>query len=505
MNGSDVNLYSSLRALRQGHAAWRLLAADQAAFIVSFFEREFLRPGRRAIPEAELLRDLEAYLGEVQQAAGESLLRPARAYLLAWADAEHGWLTRFHGADDVPCYDLTAAAEQAVGFVRSLTREEVLGTESRLRTVVSLLDEIAEDRDEDAGRREQRLLARRAEIDAELSELRRTGKVRPRLTAGQVRERYQQARETAAGIVRDFRALEEEFSALERGLMQEVVTWQEGKGELLRRVFAQGDVIRESPQGRSFALFWQFLMQPEEQASLARLLEAVARVPELKDLATADGARLEDLPRTWIRGAAAVQQTIAQLSRQLRHYVDERFLTQERAIFRRIQSLEGAAMAVREAPPQGEFLAIDLPRAAVNLPLDRRLFQPPFRLRLRDHALAGGEQAAGAARGREALGRALSQPHVDRRALRGYIEEARVAAGGRAVTLTEVLARHPLTQGLSELLAYFVLAGRQAGAGKRARQAAPLTSLSYEQEGHHLRARCEEVIFYPAEEKGGQE
>lgn len=505
MNETDVSLYSSLRALRQGHAAWRLLAADQAAFIVSFFEREFLRPGRRAIPEAELLRDLEAYLGEVQQAAGESLLRPARAYLLAWADAEHGWLTRFHGADDVPCYDLTAAAEQAVGFVRSLTREEVLGTESRLRTVVSLLDEIAEDRDEDAGRREQRLLARRAEIDAELSELRRTGKVRPRLTAGQVRERYQQARETAAGIVRDFRALEEEFSALERGLMQEVVTWQEGKGELLRRVFAQGDVIRESPQGRSFALFWQFLMQPEEQASLARLLEEVARVPELKDLAAVDGARLEDLPRTWIRGAAAVQQTIAQLSRQLRRYVDERFLTQERAIFRRIQSLEGAAMAVREAPPQGEFLAIDLPRAAVNLPLDRRLFQPPFRLRLRDHALAGGEQAAGAARGREALGRALSQPHVDRRALRGYIEEARVAAGGRAVTLTEVLARHPLTQGLSELLAYFVLAGRQAGAGKRARQAAPLTSLSYEQEGHHLRVRCEEVIFYPAEEKGGQE
>ena len=28
--------------------------------------------------------------------------------------------------------------------------------------------------------------------------------------------------------------------------------------------------------------------------------------------------------------------------------------------------------------------------------------------------------------------------------VRGYIEEARVAAGGRAVTLTEVLARHPL-------------------------------------------------------------
>ncbi len=204
-------------------------------------------------------------------------MRPARAYLLAWSDEAHGWLARFHGAEDVPCYDLTAAAERAVTFVRSLTHREVLGTESRLRTAISLLDEIAEDRDEDAARREQRLLARRAAIDRELSELRRTGKVVPRLTAGQVRERYVEARRMAEGIVRDFRALEEEFSALERGLMREVVTWQQGKGALLGRVFEQGDVIRESPQGQSFALFWQFLMQAPEQQHLEELLAAVAR------------------------------------------------------------------------------------------------------------------------------------------------------------------------------------------------------------------------------------
>ena len=468
MNETDVSLYSSLRALRQGHAAWRLLAADQAAFIVSFFEREFLRPGRRAIPEAELLRDLEAYLGEVQQAAGESLLRPARAYLLAWADAEHGWLTRFHGADDVPCYDLTAAAEQAVGFVRSLTREEVLGTESRLRTVVSLLDEIAEDRDEDAGRREQRLLARRAEIDAELSELRRTGKVRPRLTAGQVRERYQQARETAAGIVRDFRALEEEFSALERGLMQEVVTWQEGKGELLRRVFAQGDVIRESPQGRSFALFWQFLMQPEEQASLARLLEEVARVPELKDLAAVDGARLEDLASAAPLCGRAVPHAGA---RDLPPHPVPRG-----------RGDGGARGAAAGRVPRHRSAARGGQSAARPQALPAAVPPAPAR------PCACGRRAGGGGGARQggAWSRALA-----------------AACRPQAVTLTEVLARHPLTQGLSELLAYFVLAGHQAGAVQRT--AVPLASVAYEQAGHRLRARCEEVVFYPAEEKGGKQ
>lgn len=503
MQTSDVDRYRSLRSLREDHAAWRLLAADQAAFLVAFFEREFLRPGRRAIEEPELLRDLEVALAAARrETGGEELVRPARAYLLAWSDEAHGWLARFHGAEDVPCYDLTAAAERAVTFVRSLTHREVLGTESRLRTAISLLDEIAEDRDEDAARREQRLLARRAAVDRELSELRRTGKVVPRLTAGQVRERYVEARRMAEGIVRDFRALEEEFSALERGLMREVVTWQQGKGALLGRVFEQGDVIRESPQGQSFALFWKFLMQAPEQQHLEELLAAVARVPELAELLAAEETKLAELPRAWIRGAAAVQQTIARLSRQLRRYVDERFLTQERAIFRRIQEIEGAAMALRDQPPAGDFLAIDLPRAEIDLPLDRRLFQPPTRLRLRDCTIEHGDAQAAEESGQAALGKALSQVRIDRRALRAHVEETIAAAGGRSVTLTEVLTRHPLTEGLTELLAYFVLAGRQAGAGARAAAAdAPLMDVTYTQGEHALRAQCREMIFTPRQGK----
>ena len=304
--------FARLTALRQESAAWRLLASPQAPFVAAFFAQEFLAPGRRRVAEAELLRDLEDAMQEAAQArseqsdleAGEGLIRPAREYLLMWSDEAHGWLRRFHGADDAPCYDLTAAAEHAVRFAAGLSKRGFLGTESRLRTVVHLLGEIAEDRDEDAAHRERILLEKRKAIDEELAELRKTGKVQPKLTAGQVRERYQQARETAESILEDFRALEEAFGALGRGLMHDIVTWQEGKGELLAKVFERGDVIRESEEGRSFALFWRFLMAGDRQAELDALLAAVSQVPELKEFA-AQGGGLSGLLREWVAGAAA--------------------------------------------------------------------------------------------------------------------------------------------------------------------------------------------------------
>lgn len=491
-----------LTALRQESAAWRLLASPQAPFVAAFFAREFLVPGRRRVAEAELLRDLEDAMQEAARArserseqsdleAGEGLIRPAREYLLMWSDEAHGWLRRFHGADDAPCYDLTAAAEHAVRFAAGLSKRGFLGTESRLRTVVHLLGEIAEDRDEDAAHRERILLEKRQAIDEELAELHRTGKVQPKLTAGQVRERYQQARETAESILEDFRALEEAFGALGRGLMHDIVTWQEGKGELLAKVFERGDVIRESEEGRSFALFWRFLMAGDRQAELDALLAAVSQVPELKEFA-AQGGGLSGLLREWVAGAAAVQQTMEQLSRQLRRYVDERSMREERVIYQLIAGIERTASDVRKRPPRGDFAAIDLPHADISLPMDRKIFQPPQRTRLKARTLEAGEaaEAQHMADGGKALAKALEVAAVDRKVLQKNIEETAKEHGESDVTLAEVVKRHPLTEGLSELLAYFVLAeGQEYG------DAAEEMRISFEKDNRKRVAVMNEIRF----------
>ena len=64
--------YSYLRNLRQNNAAWRLLTADQAAFIAAFFYREFIAGKRRGIEAQELLERLDLFLYDAQrQSEGE--------------------------------------------------------------------------------------------------------------------------------------------------------------------------------------------------------------------------------------------------------------------------------------------------------------------------------------------------------------------------------------------------------------------------------------------------
>ena len=59
------------------------------------------------------------------------------------------------------------------------------------------------------------------------------------------------------------------------------------------------------------------------------------------------------------------------------------------------------------------------------------------------------------------------------------------------VTLAEVLAVHPLEQGLSELLAYFVLASKTQDAFSQDK----LERILFERDGRKLLTVCQQVTF----------
>ena len=63
--------------------------------------------------------------------------------------------------------------------------------------------------------------------------------------------------------------------------------------------------------------------------------------------------------------------------------------------------------------------------------------------------------------------------------------------GGNGVTLEEVVKRHPLTGGLSELLAYFVLAENDMYAGRRKRK----LKIPFEKNGRQRIAVTDEIVF----------
>jgi hypothetical protein len=88
--------YDYVDNLKKSHPALRLLAADNAALIVSFLCKIFVEPNIWALPISELQSRLEDYIFKLREMHGAELYpRSTGAYLDEWANPEKGILRKF--------------------------------------------------------------------------------------------------------------------------------------------------------------------------------------------------------------------------------------------------------------------------------------------------------------------------------------------------------------------------------------------------------------------------
>ncbi len=193
--------YEAIDALRERHAAWRLLRAGNASLILSFLGDYFVAGNRGACRASELAAALDDHLyaldvGAASETGQARFPKQPREYLEDWAATESGFLRRFYPpGDDEVHYEVTPAFEKAYGWVQSLKARPFVATESRLHIVVELLRQIVRGTDNDPDRRLAELRRRRDEIDTEIASV-EAGQLTLLEPTG-VRERYQQFTSTA--------------------------------------------------------------------------------------------------------------------------------------------------------------------------------------------------------------------------------------------------------------------------------------------------------------------
>lgn len=480
--------FQYLSELKAHHAAWRLLRADQAPLVASFFYREFEGGRRRGVEARRLVEHLDDFLYDAEQqgSQGQGFGRSPQEYLEIWTDAAHGWLRKYEYRGDW-YYDLTSAAQKALEWLSGLRKQEFVGTESRLRTVFALLKEIGRETDLDAEHRLSYLREQQEKLAAEIEEIERTGVVRPRLSEVQIKERFLQAEETAAAILADFREVEDNFRALTRRVQDEVISWTRGKGELLEKIFEESDLIRNSEQGKSFNAFWRYLMAPGQRESFRETLAQVSEAEPLQGLLRDHS--LAPMQREWAKAAGSVQQTLAALSAQLRRYVDEEYLREERAIYELIAGVEQQAIVLRKEGLIGirdQVMDMMDVRPGLSLPMERRLYAPPRKTMLTEVV-----PTAGAADSSEESMKALyTQARVDRDRLKSNIDE--LLKTKPEVELSEVVAAYPLQQGLAELLEYVLLASREKS---EAFDGSKMMEICYARDGRELAAICSRIVY----------
>ena len=327
----------------------------------------------------------------------------------------------------------------------SLHQRQFVGTESRLITVFELLRQIVEGTTADPKVRMAELEKRQAEIAEEIDRI-REGHI-DLMNAAQVRDRFAQMSDTANALLADFRELEQSFRDLDRSVREKIATWDGSKGALLDEIFGERDAISDSDQGRSFRAFWDFLMSPARQEELSTLLESVFALPAVRQLEPS--ARLLRVHYDWLEAGEVAQRTVARLSEQLRRYLDEKVWLENRLIMQTIRTIEQTALAVRSQAPPGIFIEVDEPGPAIELPLERPLFAPPWKPTIVEQILLEGS-------GDVPSDVLYEQVYVDKTQLAAHIRRALQTRP--QISLGELVESRPLERGLAELVAYLSLA-----------------------------------------------
>jgi len=438
----------TLTTYRDRHPAWRLLASPHAPLVASFLYRVFVAPNVRLTSEADLAEMLEDELFALREQLGvEVYPKTATEYLNDWCAPDKGWLRKFYkpGTDEAQ-FDLTPATEKAIAWLVSLTERPFVGTESRLLTMFALLEQISTGSEADPARRLEELRRKRNEIDAEIGRV-LSGDV-PLMDDTAIKDRFLQFQQLARELLSDFRQVEHNFRQLDRSVREKIALWDGSKGALLDEVMGERDAIGDSDQGRSFRAFWDFLMSSRRQEELSTRLDQILDLPAV--------AALKPEPRTrrvhhdWLEAGEHTQRMVAQLSQQLRRFLDDRAFQENRRILELLRIIETKALALRGMPPVGEVMLLDEMGADIALPQERPLFALHAKPRLAELILESGEDDD------IDTTRLFDQHVVDKTRLREALRQA--LRRQSQISLRALLESQPLQQGLAELVTWLELA-----------------------------------------------
>lgn len=447
MSAASRSLYGvnidDVGRLREQHPAWRLLRASNAPLVLSFLGQFFVEENNGAAPASRLIDELDEHLYAIHASDPELYPRQPAEYLDEWSEPERGWLRKFYPLDsDEVHYDATSAVEKAYRWVQDLQSRNFVGTESRLHTLIELLRQIVHGSETDPEARIAELERRKAEIDEQVTMVRedRLGL----LDESAVRDRYQLFSSTARELLSDFREVEENFRGLDRTAREKIAGWDGSKGELLTELVTGRTDIATSDQGRSFQAFYDFLLSEQRQSELADLIVSVQGMPVV-DV----DRRLRFIHHDWADAAERTQQTVRNLSEQLRRFLEDQVWLENRRVLDIVRTVEQTAIRVRNDPPATDLgLVIDEPGVPISLPFERPLYDP--------------QPAAEV----DSIIEPEADEPVEYDSLLGqrFVDAARLADNIRAIVpprstaeLTDILDLYPVDEGVAEILGYLAL------------------------------------------------
>ena len=165
-----------------------------------------------------------------------------------------------------------------------------MSTESRFRDIIRRLNELIEESTEDPEQKIKELESKRAELTADIDDkirkIKMSGKVES-FSEIQLKERYTNITEDAKELLSDFKEVEQNF----RKITNEIYEKQFGnfkKGKILGVILDVTEELEESPQGKSFYSFWEYLKLEDNQQDIHSLVRRIYKILDEKGVPIVD-------------------------------------------------------------------------------------------------------------------------------------------------------------------------------------------------------------------------
>ena len=430
----------------------KLFRKGNAALILSFLYRQFKQVQRVSLSQIDLESRLGDYLEYLQDLEPNTYPQKPKDYLNEWCNDQ--LLRKTFDNGDEPVFTLTPETEKAIAWLEDLQqKDEFVGTESRFLQIFALLKETQERSTTDIEVRITQLENERDRLQQEIDQIRETGTVE-RYTQTQLQERFLFANQVARQLIADFKDVEQNFRKLARTVQEAQLQQDTRKGAVISRVLDADQELKDSPQGRSFYAFWNFLMSTDKRQELKSMIQNVYQLDELKPL-TQENLLLFRIERSLLDAGEYVVQSNHRLTEKLRQMLDERNMRENRRVAELINDVQRLALQViKHEPRQIDFWVLE-GEPMTHLVMTRPLHSleesetPTFSLdftNLEDIALD------------EEITELCQQFYLDEDLLAQRI--AQTLEHSSTISLTDLIQLYPVTQGLPEIVAYVAIAAQ---------------------------------------------
>lgn len=440
----------AFRRLIDENATLRMLRADNLAIMAAALADLLGSPGTRLSTD-DVHEAIDSDLDQLRDHF-ELGNRTAKAYCDDWRRAEIIIRRPASGARG-ETYELSAAGFDAIRILEQLLTPPRTATESRLVALAQAVRQLAIDTDPDTTRRLQSLEAQRDRIDAEIARVRRGDPKSTTLDRRRAGERVGDILNQAQGLPADFARVRARFEELNHELRTSILSSDDTQSLVLDDIFRGVDLIESSDEGRTFTAFSSLVRDPEQSSAFDDDVSSILDRDFARSLPLGTRRTLRGLMREMKDGSREVHGALSDFARGLRRYVHSHEFQRDRVMRTLIQEAlaEAVPAAAQRKPYADSGLTLDLSTSPIASIGEVTLHDPDEF----DAGLALSDAVETAVDLGELI-RVARESEIDFTELTENVNTA--LAGGQDITVAEVLARFPATQGLASVVGLLSLA-----------------------------------------------